>query len=64
MSKEIKTNIIDEKIKTLISERETILAEIEEIQKAYDIRQQRIIEINGALKMLNELQTTETTNEK
>lgn len=45
----------EEKIRTLVEERETIINELGELQKAYDIRQKRLIEIAGSLHTLNEL---------
>ena len=48
-------NKLNEKIKTLLEERDTIFNEMSEIQKAYDIRQQRLIEIAGSIKTLQEL---------
>ena len=57
---------IEEKLKSILEERETIITEMEEIQKAYNIRQQRLIEISGSIKTLNELldckETTDDTN--
>lgn len=53
---------IDEKLKDLLSERETIIAEMEELQKAFAARQQRIIEIAGAVKMIQELLTEDQDN--
>ncbi len=46
---------IDEKLKNLLAERETIIAEMEELQKAFAARQQRIIEIAGSIKVIQEL---------
>lgn len=46
---------LKEKINKLIAERDAILYEINEIQKAYDNRQRRLIEINGSIKTLDEL---------
>ena len=46
---------IDEKLKNLLAERETIINEIEELQKAFAARQQRIIEIAGSIKIIQEL---------
>lgn len=46
---------IETKIKQLLEERETIINEMAEIKKAYEIRQQRIIEIAGSVKTLQEL---------
>lgn len=45
----------EEKIRTLVEERETIINELGELQKAYEIRQKRLIEISGSLHTLNEL---------
>ena len=56
-------NKIDEKLKIILEERETILAEMNEIKKAYDIRQQRLIEITGSIKILQELITDEQEEE-
>ena len=59
-------NKLEEKLKTLLEERETIIAEMAEIKQAYDIRQQRIIEIAGSIKTLQELindNQNENTNE-
>ena len=49
MNKE--NNTLKSKLETLISERETIITEMEEIQKAFTVRHQSVIEINGALKV-------------
>lgn len=46
---------IEEKLKTLLGERETIMNEMEELQKAFAARQQRLIEITGSLKVIQEL---------
>ena len=46
---------IDEKLKNLLAERETIINEMEELQKAFAARQQRIIEIAGSIKLIQEL---------
>ena len=46
---------IDEKLKNLLAERETIITEMEELQKAFAARQQRIIEIAGSNKVIQEL---------
>lgn len=46
---------IDEKLKNFLAERETIIAEMEELQKAFAARQQRIIEIAGSIKVIQEL---------
>nr|DAW34205.1 MAG TPA: hypothetical protein [Caudoviricetes sp.] len=46
---------IDEKLKNLLAERETIITEMEELQKAFAARQQRIIEIAGSIKVIQEL---------
>lgn len=60
---------IEEKIKALLEERENVVNEMNEIQKAYNIRQQRVIEINGGIKTLQELindnkeESTENTTE-
>lgn len=51
---------IDEKLKNLLSERETTLAEMNELEKAYNIRQKRIIEISGAIKVIQELINEDT----
>lgn len=45
----------EEKIRALVEERETIINELGELQKAYDVRQKRLIEIAGSLHTLNEL---------
>lgn len=58
MNKE--NNTLKSKLETLISERETIITEMEEIQKAFTVRQQRVIEINGALKVLQDLINNES----
>lgn len=52
-------NKYEEKIKTLLSERETIISEMTEIRNAFDIRQQRLIEIAGSIKTLQELSQDE-----
>lgn len=46
---------IDEKLKNLLAERETLITEMEELQKAFAARQQRIIEIAGSIKVIQEL---------
>ena len=46
---------IDEKLKNLLAERETKINEMEELQKAFAARQQRIIEIAGSIKIIQEL---------
>lgn len=57
-------NQIEEKIKSLLAERETIITEMEEIQKAFNFRQQRIIEIAGSIKTLQELLPETNENSK
>lgn len=54
---------IDEKLKNLLAERETIINEMEELQKAFAARQQRIIEIAGSIKIIQEL-INEENNKK
>lgn len=54
---------IDEKLKNLLAERETIITEMEELQKAFAARQQRIIEIAGSVKVIQELINEENENE-
>lgn len=46
---------VEDKLKQLLEERENLLVEVDEIQKAYNIRQQRLIELVGAIKILQEL---------
>lgn len=48
-------NKLEEKMKQLLSERETIMSEMSEIKKAFDLRQDRLIEIIGSIKTLEEL---------
>lgn len=48
-------NKVEKKLKTLLEERETLIAEMSEIKNAFDIRQQRLIEIAGSIKTLQEL---------
>lgn len=48
-------NKLEEKTKSLLEERETILTEMSELKKAFDIRQQRLLEIAGSIKTLQEL---------
>lgn len=55
---------IDEKLKNLLAERETIIAEMEELQKAFAARQQRIIEIAGSVKVIQELINEENKDKK
>lgn len=55
---------IDEKLKNLLAERETIIAEMEELQKAFAARQQRIIEIAGSVKVIQELINEENEDKK
>ncbi len=52
-------NKVEEKLKALLEERETIISEMSEIKKAFDIRQQRLIEIAGSMKTLQELMSDE-----
>lgn len=47
--------IIEEKIKSLLEERETISYELNELQQAIALRRDKIIEINGSIKTLQEL---------
>lgn len=54
---------IETKLQTLNEERETIVLEMDEIQKAYNMRQQRLIEIIGSIKTLEEL-LNDSTEEK
>ena len=54
----------EEKLKTLLSERETIITELSEISKAYEVRQQRLIEIAGSIKTLQELMNEENDNDE
>ena len=46
---------LEEKLRTLFEERETLISEMSEIQKSFDIRQQRLIEIAGGIKTIQEL---------
>lgn len=48
-------NKIEEKIKALLSERETLIDEMTGIKNAFDARQQRLIEIAGSINTLQEL---------
>lgn len=52
---------IEKKLKELLEERETILNEMQELQKAFASRQERIIEIAGSIKIIQEMLTN---NEK
>ena len=54
---------VKNKINELLAERETIIEELNNIQMAYDKRNQRLIEISGALKILNELNEVNESNE-
>ena len=47
--------IIEEKIKSLLEERETISYELNELQQSITLRRDKIIEINGSIKTLQEL---------
>lgn len=55
---------IETKLKQLLEERENLLVEVDEIQKAYNIRQQRLIELVGAIKTLQELVQSNNTAEE
>ena len=57
-------NKIEEKIKALLSERETLIDEMTEIKKAFDARQQRLIEIAGSINTLQELLNEEKDDSK
>ena len=46
---------MEEKLKALFGERETIINEMSELKHAYDIRQQKLFEIGGSIKTLQEL---------
>ena len=46
---------LEAKLKQLLEERENLLVEMDEIQKAYNLRQQRLIELVGAIKTVQEL---------
>ena len=48
-------NNLEEKIKDLFEEREMLITEMSEIKAAFDMRQQRLIEIAGSIKTLQEL---------
>ena len=52
-------NKFEEQLKTLLEERETIIAEMSEIKKAFDVRQQRLVEIAGSIKTVQELMSDE-----
>jgi hypothetical protein len=52
-------NKFEEKLKTLLGERETIVQEMNELEQAYNIRHQRLIEIAGSIKTLQELMSDE-----
>lgn len=56
-------NKVEEKMKSLLSERETIIAEMNELKRAYDIRQQRLIEITGSINTLQEIVDEENNEE-
>ena len=53
----------EERLNKLVEERNMIANEMEELQNAYNIRQQKIIEISGDIKILQELITENTTTE-
>lgn len=53
----------EERLNKLVEERNMIANEMEELQNAYNIRQQKIIEISGGIKILQELITENTTTE-
>ena len=57
-------NKFEEKLKALLEERETIIQEMTEIKQAFDIRQQRVIEIAGSIKTLQELLSDEESEGK
>lgn len=50
---------LEAKLKQLLEERENLLVEMDEIQKAYNLRQQRLIELVGAIKTVQELMQPE-----
>jgi hypothetical protein len=54
-------NKFEEKLKALLGERETIIQELGELKQAFDIRQQRLLEIAGSIKTLQELMSDEET---
>jgi hypothetical protein len=54
---------LENKLTSLIEERETIITEMTEIKKAYDIRQQRLIELAGSIKTIQELLNEEIVDE-
>ena len=54
---------IEKKLKNLLEERETILAEMDELQKAFTSRQQRIIEIAGSIKTIQEILSEDNEGE-
>lgn len=53
---------LEAKLKQLLEERENLLVEMDEIQKAYSLRQQRLIELVGAIKTVQELMQPEETD--
>lgn len=54
----------EDKLKSLLGERETIISEMNEIRKAFDVRQQRLIEIAGSIQTLQELLSEEEEESK
>jgi|GEM_PF-5647773 len=46
---------VEAKIKDLLGERNTLINEMAELEHAYKLRQERIIEINGSVKTLQEM---------
>ena len=52
-------NKFEEKLKALLGERETIAQEMGELKQAFDIRQQRMMEIAGSIRTLQELMSDE-----
>lgn len=57
---------IEEKLKNILEERETIISELEQLQNVFNMKQQRLIELSGSIKTLQELLDVEnnTSNDE
>ena len=59
----VSVNSIQTRIEQLVKEKNVIINEINEITQALNVRQQRIVEINGALKSLQSIIESVTNND-
>lgn len=57
-------NNLENKLKSILEERETLIAEVNELHKALSQREERLIQISGSIITLQELLNEENNKEE